>query len=172
MSVLQYSKRQEERLIKNLESLGVEVLKHYGDREKDSGDVLARIHLRDKSKLIRFDHKSTQSKTDISCNCNWLPKLAKESILQQDGEEVASAAISISFYGYSPLFVISFLNVGPLQSVCYGPSGNSGKHIPLRKGGVGKYLAQQHLKAKLKFNDYMAYAYELSDFVFWVKESL
>ena len=46
--ILTYSKRQEERLIKQLEDLGWQVLKHYGDREKNSGDVLARLSIANK----------------------------------------------------------------------------------------------------------------------------
>ena len=170
MNTLQYSKRQEERLVKKLKSLGVEIVKHYGDREKDSGDVLAKIKLGDKSELIRFDHKSTRSPDTFTLKETMLPKLAKEC-LQRKGEDGNSyAAISISFLGDRNIYVASFVNVGKQSAVLMKTPPKGGKHIKLNKEEAREYWCLY--KRILKFNDYTAYLYELSRFVYWVKESL
>ena len=169
MNLLQYSKRQEERLINKLADLGVDIIRHYGDREKDKGDVLAGISLGNQSKIIRFDHKSTRSKSTFTLNCNMLPKLAKECFLNS-GDGISHAAISISFLNETNIYVASFIKVGEQAITLAVTPAKGGKHIKLYRSDLVRNVGIN--KMMLKFNEYTAYLYELSQFVYLVKEGL
>ena len=167
-NILQYSKRQEERLIRKLENLGVKVRKHYGDREKNSGDVLCDIMLGGKFIRYRIDHKSTQSPETFTLKEDELRKLTLYCARLMDRDGYAHAAVSIGWYDKEEMAVVSYKPLGP-------PSGHAwrvkerGKHMQI------KFLSLENIKGgygALHFHDFTAYIYRLPEWVYYNKVEL
>jgi len=96
-----YSQAQEYRLIKHLKKYGWTIIEYYGSRRKNKGDVLASIG----DILIRFDHKSTRSRTKIGFNLEWLTSLDIhcDNSFYEDG--FSHPAISVSYLDCRTIYV-------------------------------------------------------------------
>ena len=170
-NVLHYSKTKEQALIDKLKVLDVEIIKHFGDREKNAGDVLCKVSLQDKSRQLRIDHKSTFDPEKFVLIEDYLPVLGAFGLRREPEEGKANVCISVSFYRYDKMFIATFLRVGPAARISFGPK-QGFKHITLRKSALERHLVKDDIKGVLKFNSYTAYIYELAKFIQWVKAEL
>jgi hypothetical protein len=167
-NILKYSKRQEERLIRKLENLGVVIIKHYGDREKNAGDVLCDVVLQNQSRRYRIDHKSTQSPEVFTLKERELLDLTFYcgQLMSRDG--VSYAAISINWYDREDLAIVCFDKAGLSSGHVWRPS-KRGKNIQI------KYSSLENLKGGygiIYFHEYTVYVYRLAEWVFNVKANL
>lgn len=91
-----YSKSQEYRLKEHLEKIqGVEIIKYYGNREKNRGDFLVSVN-GDAGKRVRIEHKSTENQKSITLHKKWLLKTIGASMRLQDREGNAIPLVTFS----------------------------------------------------------------------------
>ena len=104
-----YSKSQEYRLAKHLEKIqGVEIIKYYGNREKNRGDFLVKVG----TKQVRIEHKSTENQKAITLHKDWMLK-AIGACLRLQGEEGVSIPLVTFSLKYCPqIYTWSVCNFG------------------------------------------------------------
>lgn len=164
-NILKYSKRQEERLIHKLRLLGVTIIKHYGDREKNSGDVLCDIPLGEKSIRYRIDHKSTQDKEVFTLKEDELRTLTLYSAQHMSRDGYSHAAVSISWYDSKEIVVACFKPMGePSGHVWRVPE--RGKHMQITRSSI-KNIEGGY--GTLHFHNFTAYLYRINEWVYWNK---
>lgn len=107
-----YAKQQEYRVKKLLESLpGVAVVKYYGSRQKDKGDLLVKAG-HEKSPLLRIDHKSTRNPEKIVVEKDWMPRLQRICNHNQFEEGKSLPVITLSLLNHRKVYAISYLQFG------------------------------------------------------------
>jgi hypothetical protein len=164
-----YAKRQEYRLQETINAWpNWEIVKYYGSRQKNCGDVLAKCHHDcGRFKLVRIDHKSTRKKNVIRVQKKWLPGLAGHSSRLTEKEGYAIPLITMSFFRDSNLWCLGYLTFG-MTSYHKAVIRSGAKSLEVGKEDmVGDVLT-------VNFRDYTAYIMPLEhwreEFTKYVRE--
>lgn len=109
-----YAKQQEYRLQKTIEGWdNWEVLKYYGSRQKNCGDLLVKCNpIPEKFKQVRIDHKSTRNESSIRIQRAWLSKLSGHTGRLAGKEGYAYPLITLSLYNHRSMWCLGHTGFG------------------------------------------------------------
>ena len=132
-----YAQQQEYRVKKILEKIpGVTVVKYFGSREKNKGDLLVKVGS-ESSSLLRIDHKSTRNPEKIVIEKDWMPTLNKYCYLCHHAEGESIPIITLSLLNHRQIYAVSCLCIG--QHTCVTGTASNRIHLNVNTlSSIGK----------------------------------